>query len=72
MVCLKTNGPFGPGEVVTPSKVVVGSDPVALDCHGAGLLGLDGAQVSMVRKAAAHGLGEIDLAKVKVKTLEVA
>jgi hypothetical protein len=25
-----------------------------------------------VRKAAAHGLGEIDLAKVKVKTLEVA
>jgi uncharacterized protein (DUF362 family) len=72
MVCLKTNGPFGPGEVIQPSQVVAGSDPVALDCYGAGLLGLDGAKVSMVVKAARHGLGEIDLKKVSVKTLDVA
>jgi uncharacterized protein (DUF362 family) len=72
MVCLKTIGPFGPGDVINPSKVVAGSDPVALDCYGAGLLGLDGPQVSMVRKAASHGLGQIDLAKVKVKTIEVS
>ncbi len=72
MTCLKTNGPFGPGEVISPSKVVAGTDPVALDCYGAGLLGLDGAQVSMVRKAAAHGLGQIDAARVKVKTIEVS
>jgi uncharacterized protein (DUF362 family) len=72
MVCLKTNGPFGPGETITPSRVVAGSDPVALDCYGAGILGLDGAQIGMVREAAKHGLGQIDLAKVKVKTLDVS
>jgi uncharacterized protein (DUF362 family) len=70
--CLKTNGPFGPGEVIKPQKVVAGSDPVALDCYGAGILGLDGAQVSMVRKASAHGLGEIDLGKLRIKTIEVS
>lgn len=72
MECLKTNGPFGPGEVVKPGKVVAGVDPVALDYHGAGLLGLDGAQVGMVRRASALGLGEIDPAKVKVKAIEVS
>lgn len=72
MECLKTNGPFGPGEVIKPGKVIVGSDPVALDCYGAGILGLEGKQVSMVRKASAHGLGEIDLDKVKIKTIEVS
>jgi uncharacterized protein (DUF362 family) len=45
---------------------------VALDCYGAGILGLDGAQIGMVREAAKHGLGQIDLAKVKVKTLDVS
>jgi hypothetical protein len=72
MECLKTNGPFGPGDVLKPGKVVAGVDPVALDCFGAGLLGLDGSQVGMVRKASRHGLGEIDLAKVKIKTIDVA
>ena len=71
MVCLKSNGPFGPGEVIKPSKVVAGSDPVALDVYGAGLLGLDGTQVSMVRKASAHGLGQIDPTKVRTKTIDV-
>jgi uncharacterized protein (DUF362 family) len=72
MQCLKTNGPFGPGEVIKPSKVVAGSDPVALDCYGAGLLGLDGPKVGMVRKASEHGLGQIDLAKVRVETIDVS
>jgi len=72
MVCLKTNGPFGPGEVIKPSKVVAGSDPVALDCYGAGILGLDGTSVGMVRKAAAHDLGQIDPAKVRIQALDVA
>ncbi len=72
MECLKTNGPFGPGEVIKPQKVVAGSDPVALDCYGAGLLGLEGARVSMVRRASLHGLGQIELTRVKIKTIDVA
>jgi uncharacterized protein (DUF362 family) len=72
MECLKTNGPFGPGEVVKPSKVVAGSDPVALDCYGAVLLGLDGSRVSMIRKASAHGLGQIDLTRVKIQKIDMS
>jgi uncharacterized protein (DUF362 family) len=70
MECLKTNGPFGPGEVVKPRQVVAGKDRVALDVYGAGLLGLEGSKVSMVRRAYDQGLGEIDLAKLKVARLE--
>ncbi len=69
MECLKTNGPFGPGDVVKPQQVVAGQDRVALDVYGAGLLGLDGPKVSMIRRAYDHGLGEIDLAKLKVVKL---
>ncbi len=69
MECLKTNGPFGPGDVVKPQQVVAGQDRVALDVYGAGLLGLDGPKVSMIRRAYDHGLGEIDLTKLKVLKL---
>jgi len=69
MECLKTNGPFGPGDVVKPQQVVAGHDRVALDVYGAGLLGLDGPKVSMIRRAYDHGLGEIDLTKLEVVKL---
>jgi len=72
MQCLKTNGPFGPGDVVKPMKVVAGHDRVALDVFGADLLGLDGPKVSMIRRAYDHGLGEIQLSKLNIQNLDLS
>jgi uncharacterized protein (DUF362 family) len=62
-----TNGPFGPGELRKPQKVVAGTDRVAVDTYCASLWGLKGAEIGTLRFAREHGLGEIDLAKVKIR-----
>ena len=69
MEILITNGPFGPGKVSTPQKVIAGVDRVAIDAYGATLLGLKGPEITMIKKSYEHGLGEIDLAKIKVKEI---
>ncbi len=61
-----TNGPFGPGEIITPQKVVAGTDRVAIDAYCCTLWGLKGEEILQIKKAFAHELGEIDLQKVKV------
>ena len=72
MEILTTNGPFGPGEIAKPQKVVVGTDRVAIDSFGATLLGLTGPEVTMIQKAHEHGLGEIDLNKLEIKEIQVS
>ena len=62
-----TNGPFGPGELLKPLKVVAGTDRVAIDAYCASLWGLKPADIVQIKRAAEQGLGEIDLAKVVVK-----
>ena len=64
---ITTNGPFGPGEIITPRKVVAGTDRVAIDSYCATLRGLRGEDIKMIKKGYEHGLGEIDLAKVRIK-----
>jgi uncharacterized protein (DUF362 family) len=64
---LLTNGPAGPGELRQAHKVVVGANPVAVDAYGCTLLGLTAAKVAMIGLAAAHGLGEPDLAKLNIR-----
>ena len=71
MEILTTNGPFGPGEITKPQQVVVGRDRVAVDSYSATLLGLKGEDVAMIAHAYEHGLGEIDLAKVKIEKLNL-
>lgn len=66
-VVLGDNGPAGPGTLLRPGKVVAGADPVAVDAYGAGLIGRKAADIAMLRKAAAHGLGQADLAKLTIK-----
>jgi uncharacterized protein (DUF362 family) len=66
-VVLGNNGPAGPGTLLRPGRIVVGSDPVAVDAYCAGLLGRAAADIAMLRKAAAHGIGRMDLAKLKIK-----
>ena len=62
-----TNGPFGPGELLKPHKVIAGTDGVAVDAYCAGLWGLEPAEIVQIRLGAEQGLGEIDLKKAGVK-----
>lgn len=66
-----TNGPFGPGELRKPGKVVAGIDRVAIDAYCASLWGLKAREIGTIRYAYANGLGEIDLAAVRVRETTV-
>jgi uncharacterized protein (DUF362 family) len=64
-----TNGPFGPGKLARPQKIVAGVDPVAVDAYCTRFLGLDANAVSMIRLSAASGLGQADLRRTKIVEL---
>ena len=66
---ITTNGPSGPGELAKPRKVVAGADRIAVDSYCASLLGFKGEEILMIRKGHEHGLGEIDLTKVRVREI---
>jgi uncharacterized protein (DUF362 family) len=66
-----TNGPFGPGELVKPQKVVAGIDRVAIDAYCCQLWGLKPENIITIKAAYEHNLGEIDLKKIKIKEMEV-
>jgi uncharacterized protein (DUF362 family) len=62
-----TNGPFGPGKLHRPNKIVAGIDRVAVDAYCASLWDLKAADIVMIRQAHAHGIGEIDLGKREIR-----
>jgi len=64
---ITTNGPFGPGKLAKPLKVVAGVDRVAIDAYCCTLWGMEGKDIVMIKRGYEHGLGEIDLEKVKIK-----
>jgi uncharacterized protein (DUF362 family) len=64
---LVSNGPFGPGQLMRPEKVIAGTDRVAIDAYCAGLWGLKPDEIVQIKRGAEQGLGEIDLLKVVVK-----
>jgi len=66
-----TNGPFGPGELIKPQKVVAGTDRVAIDSYCCTLWGLEAKNIIMINKAYEHGLGEMDLKKLIINEIEV-
>jgi len=68
---ITTNGPFGPGKIIKPQKVVAGTDRVAVDSYCCTLWGLEGKEILQIAKAFNHGLGQIDLNKVKIKEISV-
>ena len=68
---LATNGPRGPGKIVKPQKIFAGVDRVALDVYGANLLGVKGEEIRTAQLAHAHGLGEIDLARLRIEEVKV-
>jgi uncharacterized protein (DUF362 family) len=58
---LTERGPFGPGKVIHPGKVLAGKDMVALDALGCGLLGVKPQEVLHIKLAHKSGLGKMDL-----------
>jgi len=62
-----TNGPFGPGQLLRPEKVVAGTDRVAVDAYCAGLWGLEPKDIVQIKRASEQGLGQINLDKVVVR-----
>lgn len=64
---LISGGPKGPGKTKDVGKVIAGVDPVAVDAYGATLFGMKPEEIGHIKLAHEMGLGEIDLAKVKIK-----
>ena len=62
-----SNGPFGPGQLWRPEKVVAGTDRVAVDAYCASLWGLEPKDIVQIKRASEQGLGEINLDKVIVR-----
>jgi len=65
-----TNGPFGPGKLHKPQKVVAGTDRVAIDAYCCQLWGLKPEKIISINKAYELNLGEIRLDKVTIKELK--
>lgn len=66
---LLTNGPAGPGEVLRAKQVVASTDPVAVDAYATTFFGIDPGDVDHIRTAYDLGVGEIDLAKLRVREI---
>ena len=68
---LASGGPGGPGEVKKPNLVVAGTDPVAVDSYGVGIVpwygqSFKGRQVEHLLAAYQRGLGKIDVEKLRI------
>jgi uncharacterized protein (DUF362 family) len=65
---LTANGPQGGNlkDVKIMNTVAASTDPVAIDAFGATLFGMTGDELLYVREAHQRGLGEKDLARVKI------
>ncbi len=67
---ITTNGPFGPGELLRPQKIIAGVDRVAIDAYCCTLWGLAPHDIISISRAFDHGLGEIDLGKVQIREIQ--
>ncbi len=68
---ITTNGPFGPGELAAPRKIVAGVDRIAVDSYCASLRGFKSHEILMIKKGYEHGLGEMDLGKIRIQELAI-
>jgi uncharacterized protein (DUF362 family) len=71
-VVLATNGPAGPGDLLKPQKVVVGTDAVAVDAYSARLHQRNPKDILLLNKAVTAGIGRLDIEKLVVKELRGA
>ena len=66
-----TNGPNGPGELRKPLKVIAGTDRVAIDTYCATLFDYNPKDISALRKAYEHGIGEMDLSRIRIEEISI-
>ena len=66
-----TNGPFGPGELIKPRKVIAGTDRIAIDSYCCSLWGLKPEDIVMIKKGYEHGLGNMDLSSMKISEISI-
>ena len=64
---LLDNGPKGPGNTRKENKIYASTDPVAIDSVAAGLFKLKPEDLGFIKAASAKGLGEMNLAAIKLK-----
>jgi uncharacterized protein (DUF362 family) len=64
-------GPYGPGKLGSAETVVASTNPVSLDAFCCRFLGLQPQDVLMIPKASRHGLGNMNPARLNVKSLSV-
>jgi uncharacterized protein (DUF362 family) len=65
------NGPSGPGTIETQSKIVAGTDMVAVDALCSTFLGYQADEILTTLKASQAGLGQIDFTKLSVEEIYV-
>jgi uncharacterized protein (DUF362 family) len=68
---MASGGPGGPGDVRRPNLVIAGTDPVAVDSYGVGIVpwygqSFKGRQVEHLLIAHQRGLGKIDVEKLRI------
>jgi uncharacterized protein (DUF362 family) len=66
-----TNGPDGPGRLKKLQKVIAGTDPVAIDSYCSTQFGFDPEDIIAIKKAYTHGIGEMDLKRIKIRELVI-
>jgi uncharacterized protein (DUF362 family) len=66
---ITTNGPAGPGELKKANKIIAGTNCVSVDAYSATVLGLAPSDISMIRYASDHGLGEMDFKKLTINEI---
>ncbi len=64
-------GPYGPGKLAKPEMVVASRNRVSLDAFCCRLLGFEPENIVMIRKAYKHGLGEMNLQKIRINNIIV-
>lgn len=64
---ITTNGPFGPGELMKPQKVIAGRDRVAIDATCCQLWGLKPAEIMMIARGAEQGIGVMDPERIRLR-----
>lgn len=71
---LLRNGPSGGNlaDVAEKKTLIAGTDPVAVDAYGMTLFGISPNQVEFLLEAKKRGLGELDLAKKRIKKINLA
>ena len=73
---LSTNGPYGPGKVLTPGEIIASADPVAADAMTVASYEwysrrIQPRQVAHIAQAHARGLGRMDIENMHVRRLSL-